>query len=181
MRQLPNLDAFSCAIGTGGTLAGVSEYLRKHRSDITIGHTDPKGAALHRYFENGVLESVGDSITEGIGQGRVTQNLEGFAPDFSCEIDDADALEVCYELIRNEGLSLGLSSGINVAGAEELARSLGPGHTLVTILCDSAARYQAKMFNRSFLASKNLPQPKWLESTLPESVAEALERAREES
>jgi len=134
---------------------------------------------LHRYFKDGELKSEGDSITEGIGQGRVTANLEGFEPDYTYEIDDAMALKACYELMLNEGLSLGMSSGINVAGAEVLAKQLGPGHTIVTILCDSASRYQGKMFNRDFLRSKGLPEPEWLEPTLPADVAEALERAME--
>jgi len=178
LQQLPELDAFSCAIGTGGTLAGCAEYFRRGGNlGITIGHTDPKGAALHRYFRDVELKSMGDSITEGIGQGRVTANLENFEPDFTYEIDDADALESCYELIRNEGLALGMSSGINIAGAERLAKELGPGHTLATILCDSASRYQAKMFNQEFLTSKNLPQPDWLDPTLPGPIEEALDRA----
>jgi len=179
LQQIPKLDAFSCAIGTGGTLAGCAAYFRKQGRSITIGHTDPKGAALHRYFRDGELKSVGDSITEGIGQGRVTANLKNFEPDFTYEIDDADALKSCYELIRNEGLALGMSSGINVVGAEKLAKELGPGHTLATSLCDSASRYQAKMFHREFLADRNLPQPEWLDPTLPSPIGEALDRAME--
>jgi cysteine synthase A len=118
------------------------------------------------------------SITEGIGQGRVTANLEGFTPDFSYEIDDTTALNVCFELLQKEGLALGMSSGINVAGAERLALDMGPGHTLVTILCDSASRYQGKMFNREFLQSQGLPEPAWLDPTLSEDITGALARAK---
>lgn len=179
LAQLPEISAFSCAVGTGGTLAGCALYFRQHAPRVKIGLTDPCGAALHRYYRDGELRSEGNSITEGIGQGRVTANLEGFAPDYNYEIDDTAALKACYELISKEGLSLGMSSGINVAGAERLARELGPGHTLVTILCDSASRYQGKMFNRDFLKEKGLPEPEWLEPSLPEAVAAALERATE--
>ena len=171
------MTAFSCAIGTGGTLAGCATYFRNHNPSIQIGHTDPQGAALHRYFLNGELKSVGDSITEGIGQGRVTANIEGFHPDYTYEIDDNAALKSCYELLNNEGLALGMSSGINVAGAERLALDLGPGNTLVTILCDSSSRYQGKMFNIEFLKEKGLPQSDWLNPILPDDVTEALDRA----
>jgi cysteine synthase A len=176
--QLPDLNAFSCAIGTGGTLAGCAAFFRQHHPQVKIGHTDPCGAALHRYFKDGELKSEGNSITEGIGQGRVTANLEGFKPDFTYEIDDAAALNSCFELLQKEGLALGMSSGINVAGAERLAKELGPGNTLVTVLCDSASRYQGKMFNREFLRSKGLPEPEWVEPTLPEDISAALERAK---
>jgi len=179
LRQVPNLSAFSCAVGTGGTLAGCAQYFREHAPQVKIGHTDPCGAKLHRFYKDGELKSEGDSITEGIGQGRITANLEGFTPDYTFEIDDATAMKVCYELIQKEGLSLGMSSGINVAGAERLAQELGPGHTLVTILCDSASRYQAKMFNREFLKSKGLPEPTWLEPTPSEEILAALDRATE--
>jgi len=179
LAQLPEVNAFSCAVGTGGTLAGCALYFREHAPQVKIGLTDPCGAALHRYYKDGELKSEGSSITEGIGQGRVTANLEGFTPDYNYEIDDATALKACYELISKEGLSLGMSSGINVAGAERLANEMGPGHTLVTILCDSASRYQGKMFNRDFLKEKGLPEPEWLEPSLPEAVAAALERATE--
>lgn len=178
--QLPEINAFSCAIGTGGTLAGCSMYFREHHPNVKIGHTDPCGAALHRYFKDGELKSEGNSITEGIGQGRVTKNLEGFKPDYTFEIDDTAALKCCYELLRNEGLALGMSSGINVAGAERFAQTLGPGHTLVTILCDSASRYVGKMFNREFLKEKGLPEPEWLVDTLPDDISAALDRAKEE-
>lgn len=180
LAQLPDISAFSCAIGTGGTLAGCSMFFREHAPHVKIGLTDPCGAALHRYYKDGELKSEGSSITEGIGQGRVTKNLEGFTPDYNFEIDDEAALKACYELIQKEGLSLGMSSGINVAGAERLAKELGPGHTLVTILCDSASRYQGKMFNRTFLKEKGLPEPEWLEPLLPDDVAAALDRAKED-
>jgi len=176
--QLPTITAFSCAVGTGGTLAGCAMYFREHHPNIKIGHTDPCGAALHRYYKDGELKSVGDSITEGIGQGRVTANLEGFIPDYTMEIDDTAAMKACFELLQKEGLALGMSSGINVAGAEQLAKELGPGNVLVTILCDSASRYQGKMFNRDFLRSKGLPEPDWIDPTLPEDIASALDKAK---
>ena len=179
VRQLPTVTAFSCAVGTGGTLAGCSLYFREHYPHIKIGHTDPCGAALHRYYKNGVLKSEGSSITEGIGQGRVTANLEGFTPDYTFEIDDEAAMNVCFELLQKEGMALGMSSGINVAGAERLAMELGPGNVLVTILCDSASRYQGKMFNREFLKSKGLPEPTWVDPDLPSDVAEALANAKQ--
>ena len=178
IKQVPDITAFSCAVGTGGTLAGCATYFREHcNPNIVIGHTDPKGASLHRYFKDGELKSEGDSITEGIGQGRITANLEGFQPDYTYEIEDTSALNVCYELIMKEGLALGMSSGINVAGAERLAHELGPGNTVVTILCDSASRYQGKMFNREFLKEKGLPEPEWLNPSLPEDISAALDRA----
>ena len=177
--QLPNLDAFSCAVGTGGTLAGCAMFFREHHPNVKIGHTDPQGARIHRYFLTGELASEGDSITEGIGQGRITANLEGLKPDYTFEIDDTTALNACYELMTKEGLSLGLSSGINVAGAERLAKEMGPGHTIVTILCDSASRYAGKMFNREFLQKKGLPEPEWLTPDLPGDLVAALEKARE--
>jgi cysteine synthase len=179
LAQVPHLNAFSCAVGTGGTLAGCALYFRQHAPHVKVGLTDPRGAALHRYYKDGELKSEGESITEGIGQGRVTGNLEGFTPDYNFEIDDTAALQACYELMSKEGLSLGMSSGINVAGAERLAQELGPGHTLVTILCDSASRYQGKMFNRAFLQEKGLPEPEWMETGVPDDVAAALERAKE--
>ena len=178
MKQVPNLDAFSCAVGTGGTLAGCSMYLKEHHPNVRVGLTDPCGAKLHRFYKNGELESQGGSITEGIGQGRITKNLEGFTPDYNFEIDDQAAMKACFEMMQSEGLALGMSSGINVAGAERLAKELGPGHTLVTILCDSASRYQGKMFNRDFLKSKGLPEPEWLSTELPADVQAALEAAR---
>jgi cysteine synthase A len=124
---LPELDVFSCAAGTGGTIAGCSMFFKEHHPQVKVGLTDPKGANLHRYYRDGELKSEGNSITEGIGQGRITKNLEGFTPDYNLEIDDDAAMKACFELMTKEGLSLGLSSGINVAGAEALARQLGPG------------------------------------------------------
>lgn len=180
-KQLPNVDAFSCAIGTGGTIAGCAMYFREHLPNVKIGLTDPCGASLHRYYKTGELKSEGSSITEGIGQGRITGNLVGFSPDYNYEINDADAMNACFELLKHEGLALGMSSGINVAGAERLAKEMGPDHTIVTILCDSASRYQGKMFNREFLRTKGLPEPEWLNTTLPEDVAAALDRAREDA
>ena len=173
------MTAFSCAVGTGGTLAGCSMYFKEHHPNIKIGHTDPCGAKLHRWYKDGELKAEGNSITEGIGQGRVTANLEGFTPDYTFEIDDEAAMKCCFELLQHEGLALGMSSGINVAGAERLAKELGPGNVLVTILCDSASRYQGKMFNRDFLKSKGLPEPSWVDPELPPDIAKALEDAKE--
>ena len=176
--QLPEVTAFSCAVGTGGTLAGCAQYFREHHPHIKIGHTDPCGAKLHRWYKDGELKAEGNSITEGIGQGRVTANLEGFTPDYTFEIDDTAAMNACFELLQKEGMALGMSSGINVAGAERLAHELGPGNVLVTILCDSASRYQGKMFNREFLKSKGLPEPDWIDPTLPPDIVTALESAK---
>jgi cysteine synthase A len=157
------IDGFTCAVGTGGTLAGVGLYLKERNSAVTIALSDPFGASLYSYYTEGVLKSTGSSITEGIGQGRITQNLEGAPVDAAFQIGDAEALEVVFDLAQHEGLLLGGSSGINVAGAIRLARHLGPGHTIVTILCDSGTRYASKMFNPEFLRSKNLPIPTWME------------------
>ena len=171
------VDAFSCAVGTGGTLAGTAQYLREVSDGrVRIGLTDPPGAALVRWYRDGELRSVGDSITEGIGQGRVTANLEGFMPDdgLAFEIDDAEALECAYKLLRDEGLALGLSSGTNVAGAKAVARALGPGHTVVTVLCDLAHRYASKMFDVAFLRAKGLPEPSWLAGGGEDEVDDAL-------
>ena len=157
------VDAFSCAVGTGGTLAGTAAFLREASGGrVRIGLTDPPGAALFRYYRDGELASEGDSITEGVGQGRITANLEGFTPDVQYEIEDRFSLEVAFALLREEGLALGLSSGLNVAGAMRVAKDLGPGHTVVTILCDGAARYASKMFNVEFLKERGLPHPPWL-------------------
>jgi len=172
------VDAFSCAVGTGGTLAGTAAYLREVSGGrVKIGLTDPPGAALFRYYRDGELASEGDSITEGVGQGRITGNLEGFAPDAQYEIPDARSLEAAYELMRDEGLALGLSSGLNVAGAMEVARDLAPGSTVVTILCDGASRYASKMFNVPFLLEKGLPVPPWLADDASGDVEDALRRA----
>lgn len=157
------VDGFVCAVGTGGTLAGVAQGLKSKSNAVKIAIADPMGAALHSYYTTGELKSEGSSITEGIGQGRVTANLEGFTPDFSYQVPDDEALPIVYDLIQQEGLCLGGSSGINIAGAVRLARELGPGHTIVTILCDYGNRYQSKMFNPAFLRGKNLPIPEWME------------------
>ena len=157
------VDGFICAVGTGGTLAGTGMYLKSKNADIKIGLADPMGAALYEYYTNGALKSSGSSITEGIGQGRITANLEGAPVDIAFQIPDEEALPVMYGLLREEGLSLGTSSGVNVAGAIRLAKELGPGHTIVTILCDGAHRYASKIFNIAFLKEKGLPFPEWLE------------------
>ena len=156
------VDGFICAVGTGGTLAGVGMFLKDQNPDVKLGLADPMGAALYNYYANGELKSEGSSITEGIGQGRITRNLEGAPLDMPYQIPDAEALQVVYDLIEQEGLVLGGSSGINVAGAVRMAKDLGPGHTIVTVLCDSGTRYQSKMFNPTFLAEKGLPAPHWL-------------------
>lgn len=156
------VDGFICAVGSGGTLAGVAMGLKFFNSEIKIGLADPEGAALYEYYNNGELKSAGSSITEGIGQGRITANLEGFEPDYAYQITDAEALPLIFDLVENEGLCLGGSTGINIAGAIRLARDLGPGHTIVTILCDYGNRYQSKLFNPEFLRAKGLPLPAWL-------------------
>lgn len=164
------VDGFVSAVGTGGTLAGVAIGLREKNPAIKIGLADPDGAALHSFYTEGELRMTGSSITEGIGQGRITANLEGFRPDFSWNIPDAEALPIVFDLVENEGLILGGSSGINIAGAIHLARELGPGHTIVTILCDYGTRYQSKLFNPEFLQGKGLPSPGWLASSLKYDV-----------
>jgi len=157
------VDGFVSAVGTGGTLAGVAEGLRAKSQAVKIALADPLGAALFSYYTNGELKAEGSSITEGIGQGRVTANLEGFRPDFSYQIPDEEALPIIFSLVQEEGLCLGGSTGINIAGAIRLARDLGPGHTIVTILADYGTRYQSKLFNPQFLRGKNLPVPEWME------------------
>ena len=157
------IDAFSCAIGTGGTLAGVGMFLKERNPAITIALTDPMGAALYHYYSHGELKAEGDSITEGIGQGRVTKNLEGAPIDMAFQIPDGEALPYIFDLLQFEGLCLGGSSGINVAGAVHVARELGPGHVIVTILADSGTLYQSKLFNPAFLRRKGLPVPPWLD------------------
>jgi len=154
------VDGFICSVGSGGTLAGVAEALQPR--GVKIGLADPEGAALHSYYTTGVLKAEGSSITEGIGQGRITANLEGLKPDFSYLVPDAEALPVVFDLLAHEGLCLGGSSGINVAGAIRMARDMGPGHTIVTVLCDYGTRYQSKLFNPEFLREKGLPVPEWL-------------------
>ena len=156
------IDGFICAIGTGGTLSGVGAYLKSKNKDIAIGLADPMGANMYSYFKTGELKSEGSSITEGIGQGRVTENIKDMSLDIPFRVSDTEALNILYNLIEEEGLFLGLSSGINIAGAKKLAKSLGKGKTIVTILCDSASRYQNKMFNAGFLEENNLPIPSWL-------------------
>ena len=156
------VDGFVCAVGSGGTLGGVSLGLKEKSRDVKIGIADPKGAALYAWYTRGVLEAEGSSITEGIGQGRVTANLEGVAVDLAWQIPDEEALPIVFDLLQDEGLCLGGSSGVNIAGAIRMARELGPDHTIVTILCDYGTRYQSKMFNPDFLREKNLPVPAWL-------------------
>jgi cysteine synthase A len=157
------VDGFVCAVGTGGTLAGVSLALKERKPDVRVALADPMGAALYNFYTRGELKAEGSSITEGIGQGRVTANLEGFTPDEAYQIPDDEAYDVVFDLLRDEGLLLGGSSGINVAGAVRLAKSMGPGHTIVTILADGGERYKSKQFNPRFLREKNLPVPEWLE------------------
>ena len=157
------VDAFICAVGTGGTLAGTGMALKERNPKIIISLADPLGAALHSFYTTGELSSWGGSITEGIGQGRITANLEDAPVDQSFQIPDEEALTICFDLLKEEGLCLGGSSGINVAGAIRLAQELGPGKTIVTILCDSGVRYQSKLFNPVFLREKGLPVPEWME------------------
>src|SRR2546426_8009700 len=156
------VDGFTCAIGTGGTLSGVGMFLKQQNPNVKIAVSDPMGAAMYHWFKHGELKSEGSSITEGIGQGRVTKNIEGAPVDDAYQIPDSEALPLIFDLLKKEGLCLGGSSGINVAGAIRLARDLGPGHTVVTILADSGTRYQSKLFNRAFLKEKGLPAPDWL-------------------
>jgi cysteine synthase A len=162
-----NVDGFICAAGTGGTLAGVAQALRARNPAVKIGLADPPGAALYSYYTSGELKAEGSSITEGIGQGRITRNLEGLEIDFAYRIPDTETVQMVFDLLMDEGLCLGSSSGINVAGALRLARDLGPGHTIVTVLCDSGMRYQSRLFNPEFLRTKGLPVPQWLERNAP--------------
>jgi cysteine synthase len=155
------VDGFTCAVGSGGTLAGVAMALQP--KGVKIALSDPEGAALYSFYTEGVLKSEGNSITEGIGQGRITENLKGFTPDMAFRIPDAEALPIVFDLLEHEGLCLGGSSGINIAGAIRMARALGPGKTIVTILCDYGTRYQSKLFNAEFLRQKNLPVPAFLD------------------
>ncbi len=162
------VDGFICAVGSGGTVAGVAMALQP--KGVKIGLADPEGAALHSFYTTGEFDAPGSSITEGIGQGRITANLEGFTPDFSYRVPDREALPIVFDLLAEEGLCLGGSSGINVAGAIRMARDMGPGHTIVTVLCDYGTRYQSKLFNPEFLHEKGLPVPDWLDRpsrTLP--------------
>ena len=157
------VDGFTCAVGTGGTLAGVGMALKARNKDVKIALADPMGAALYAYYTTGTLKAEGNSITEGIGQGRITANLVDAPIDLAFQITDEEALPIVFDLAEHEGLLLGGSSGINVAGAIRLAKELGPGHTIVTILCDSGVRYASKLFNPAFLREKNLPVPAWME------------------
>jgi len=167
------VDAFVSAVGTGGTLAGVAAGLRQRNRDIVVALADVPGAALYSYYTTGELKAEGSSITEGIGQGRITANLEGFEPDEAFFIPDSESLAIAFDLLSEEGLSLGLSSGVNVAGAIRLARKLGPGKVIVTMLCDPGSRYQSRLYNPEFLRSKGLRPPEWLEQ--PQSIEAPLE------
>ncbi|MGB0684423.1 MAG: cysteine synthase A [Magnetovibrionaceae bacterium] len=158
------IDGFICAVGTGGTLAGTGMALKERNKDIKIGLADPMGAALYNYYAHGELKAEGSSISEGIGQGRITANLEDAPVDMPYQIPDAEALPIVFDLLRHEGLCLGGSSGINIAGAIRMAKELGPGHTIVTILCDFGTRYQSKLFNPTFLKEQGLPYPDWLDA-----------------
>ncbi|MEQ1944506.1 cysteine synthase A [Mesorhizobium sp. VNQ89] len=157
------VDGFVSAVGTGGTLAGVAAGLKDHSKTVKVALADPLGASLYSFYTDGVLKAEGSSITEGIGQGRITANLEDFTPDFSYQVPDEEALPIVFDLVQEEGMCLGGSSGINIAGAIRLAKDLGPGHTIVTILCDYGTRYQSKLFNPDFLREKNLPVPFWMD------------------
>ena len=168
------VDGFVCAVGSGGTLGGISMGLKAKNPKIAIGLADPPGAALYSYYTTGELKAEGSSITEGIGQGRITRNLEGVVVDRAYRIEDKEAVETMFALLAEEGFCVGASSGVNVAGAVRLARDLGPGHTIVTILCDLGYRYQSKLFNPEFLAGKGLPVPAWLQAraaSLPQVFA----------
>jgi len=156
------VDGFICSVGTGGTIAGVGIALKERNPNVLIGLADPEGAALYHYYEHGSLKAEGTSISEGIGQGRITANLEDAPIDVAYQIPDSEWLPIAFELLAEEGLCLGGSSGVNVAGALRMAQRLGPGHTIVTVLCDSGTRYQSKMFNPDFLKEKGLPTPGWL-------------------
>ena len=168
------VDGFICAVGSGGTLAGVAMALQ-HKG-VKIGLADPDGAALYNFYTSGTLTAEGSSITEGIGQGRITANLEGFTPDFAYNIPDAEALPIVFDTLAEEGICLGGSSGVNLAGAVRMAREMGPGHTIVTILCDYGTRYQSKLYNPEFLREKGLPVPAWLDrppADIPEVYQDA--------
>ncbi len=161
------VDGFICACGSGGTLSGVAMALQS--KGVKIGLVDPMGAKLYSYYTTGELEAEGSSIAEGIGQVRITRNLEGLTPDFACQVADDEALPIVFDLLEHEGLCMGASTGVNVAGAMRMARDLGPGHTIVTILCDYGTRYQSKLFNPEFLREKDLPTPSWLDQA-PRSI-----------
>ena len=165
------IDGFICAVGSGGTLAGVADSLRGFKPDIAIGAADPAGAALYNYYTQGELKGEGSSITEGIGVNRITGNLEGLRVDHIYRIEDAEMLPTLFELVKMEGLSLGGSSGINIVGAMRMARELGPGNTVVTMLCDAGSRYAGKLFNPEFLSSRGLPVPPWTDTDAPRATA----------
>ena len=160
------IDGFTCAVGSGGTIAGVGRYLKEQNEKVQIALSDPDGSALYNHYVNGELKAEGNSISEGIGQGRITANLAEAPIDTAYRLSDADALPIIFDLMRDEGLYLGGSTAINIAGAMAMAREMGPGHTIVTILCDSGQRYQSKVWNPDFLRSKSLPVPSWLESEI---------------
>ena len=157
------IDGFTCSVGSGGTISGIGRYLKDQNPNVTIALSDPEGSALFNHYENGELKAEGNSVSEGIGQGRITANLAEAPIDRQYRLSDQDALPLIYDLLLEEGLLLGGSSAINIAGAMALARDLGPGHTIVTILCDSGQRYQSKIWNPEFLKSKDLPIPQWLD------------------
>jgi len=160
------IDGFICAAGSGGTIVGTGMALKQRNKDVRIGLADPHGAALYSYFTTGVLKAEGSSISEGIGQGRITANLEDAPIDHAWRIGDAQAVEIVFDLLKEEGLCMGASTGVNIAGAMELAREMGPGHTIVTVLCDFGSRYQSRLYNPEFLRSKDLPVPDWMEAPL---------------
>ncbi len=167
------VDGFICAVGSGGTMAGVGMALQP--KGVKIGLADPDGAALHSFYTTGEMKSEGGSITEGIGQGRITANLEGFTPDMSFNIPDNEALPIVFDLLANEGLCMGGSTGVNIGGAMQMAREMGPGHTIVTVLCDFGTRYQSKLWNPAFLRDKGLPVPSWLDDGAGRSVPSVIE------
>ena len=169
------VDGFICAVGSGGTLAGVAEALRARKPGVRIGLADPMGAALYNYYAHGELRAEGSSLSEGIGQGRITANLEGLTVDHPYQIPDEEGLPIVFDLLREEGLCMGLSTGINVAGAIRMARELGPGHTIVTILCDYGTRYQSKIFNPAFLRERGLPAPDWLDGDAARDIPSVFE------
>jgi len=172
------VDAFCCAIGTGGTLSGVGRYLKEKNRNIVIALTDPMGSCMFNHYKHGELRAEGNSITEGIGQGRITANIASAPVDDAFRVPDDEALTVLFDLLLGEGLCLGSSSGINVAGAIQLGKQMGPGHTIVTVLCDSGTRYQSKLYNPDFLRGKGLPVPTWLENPANRSgeVADAVQK-----
>jgi len=168
------IDGFICAVGSGGTLAGVADALRSRSTDVKIGLADPEGASLYNYYAHGELKSEGNSISEGIGQGRITANLEGLTVDYPYQISDAEALPYIFDLLEHEGICLGGSSAINIAGAVRMAQDMGPGKTIVTILCDYGNRYASKIYNPQFLREKGLPVPPWMEQRTPLDISSVL-------